>query len=334
MDPLTQGLVGAALAQSAAKPNETRIAAAVGAGAGLLADADVLIRSSTDPLLTLEYHRHFTHSIFFVPLGALIAAVILWPFLRSRLAFSRLYLFAFLGYALSGVLDAFTSYGTHLFWPLSDERIAWNLIAIVDPAFTLVLLAAVLVALIKRRPHAAWVGLALAGLYLVGGWVQQHRAEGVARAIAAERQHAVERMLVKPTLGNILLWRTVYQSGNQFQVDAVRVGLGSTRVYPGGWLARVVPERDLTALPPDSNALRDAARFAAFADGYTVTHPERPDVLGDVRYANSPNGLIPLWGIALNPDRPQEHGRYLFFRDLGREQRARFWAMLRGHEVP
>ena len=54
MDPLTQGLVGAALAQSAAKPNETRIAAAVGAGAGLLADADVLIRSSTDPLLTLE----------------------------------------------------------------------------------------------------------------------------------------------------------------------------------------------------------------------------------------------------------------------------------------
>ena len=115
----------------------------------------------------------FSHSIFFVPIGALVAALILWPFLRTRLGFGRLYLFAFLGYSLSGVLDACTSYGTHLFWPLSGDRVAWNLIAIIDPIFTLALLAAVIVALVKRTPHIAWIGLAFAGLYLSLGWIQQ-----------------------------------------------------------------------------------------------------------------------------------------------------------------
>jgi len=162
LDTLTQGLLGAALAQSAAKPEETRIAGVIGTFAGISADLDVLIRSSSDPLLTLEYHRHFTHSLFFVPVGALIVALVLWPFLRSGLAFGRIYVFALLGYSLSGALDACTSYGTHLLWPLTDERFAWNLIAIVDPLFTLALLIAVAVALMNRLPLAAWAGLAAA----------------------------------------------------------------------------------------------------------------------------------------------------------------------------
>ena len=87
MDLLTQGLLGASLAQSGTRQNETRLATGVGFFAGLLADADILIQSVNDPLLTVEFHRHFTHSIFFVPFGSLIAALILWPFLRKRLSF-------------------------------------------------------------------------------------------------------------------------------------------------------------------------------------------------------------------------------------------------------
>ena len=45
----------------------------VGLAAGLLADADVLISSANDPLLNIEYHRHFSHSLFFIPIGAAIA---------------------------------------------------------------------------------------------------------------------------------------------------------------------------------------------------------------------------------------------------------------------
>lgn len=63
MDSVTQGLFGAVMAQAGAKPAEIKQATVIGFIAPLLADADVLIRSSTDALLTLQYHRHFTHSL-------------------------------------------------------------------------------------------------------------------------------------------------------------------------------------------------------------------------------------------------------------------------------
>jgi len=97
VDVLTQGLLGAALAQTVAQKKESRLAAIVGFLAGLVADADILIFSSSDPLLTLDYHRHFTHSVFFIPIGALIASVILWYFVKSSLSFKRLYMFCLLG---------------------------------------------------------------------------------------------------------------------------------------------------------------------------------------------------------------------------------------------
>ena len=158
MDLVTQGVLGAALAQTVASKKEMRTAAIVGMFAGLLADADILIQSASDPLLTIEYHRHFTHSIFFIPIGALIASVLMWPVAKKYLKFKRLYVFSLLGYSLSGVLDACTSYGTHLLWPLIQERVAFNIISIVDPVFTLGLLTAVVLSLKwKGSTRHVWV---------------------------------------------------------------------------------------------------------------------------------------------------------------------------------
>ena len=83
MDIVTQSILGAAAAQSVAKKEHVRLATLIGLVSGVIADADVFIRSSSDPLLVLEFHRHFTHSIFFIPIGALVAFCILWPFLRK-----------------------------------------------------------------------------------------------------------------------------------------------------------------------------------------------------------------------------------------------------------
>ena len=109
MDLLTQGLLGGALALSVADEKNARSAAVIGFAAGLLADADILIHTPDDPLLNIEFHRHFTHALVFIPIGALIAASILWPLLRKRLVFKKIYGFALLGYATSGLLDACTS---------------------------------------------------------------------------------------------------------------------------------------------------------------------------------------------------------------------------------
>ena len=66
MDPLTQGTLGAALPQSLSQKQLAGSAGLLGFLAGMAPDLDVLIRSSSDPLLFLEYHRQFTHSLVFM----------------------------------------------------------------------------------------------------------------------------------------------------------------------------------------------------------------------------------------------------------------------------
>ena len=79
MDPLSQGPVGAAFAQSTANKNNLLKMGVIGFLAGLAPDLDVLIQSSTDPILSLEYHRQFSHSLFFIPFGSLIVALLFFP---------------------------------------------------------------------------------------------------------------------------------------------------------------------------------------------------------------------------------------------------------------
>ncbi|HRE18301.1 MAG TPA: metal-dependent hydrolase, partial [Rhodocyclaceae bacterium] len=189
MDIITQAALGAALATAVAPAYQRRVAAGIGLFAGTLADFDALIQSGSDPLLVLDFHRHFTHALAFVPLGALLASLILWPFLRRRLGFVPLYGYSLAGYALSGLLDACTSYGTHLWLPLSQQRVAWNLIAVIDPLFTLLLLIPLLLTLRRPASPAVRIGLLLAAIYLGMGYLQQQRVSEQMQTIAMARGH-------------------------------------------------------------------------------------------------------------------------------------------------
>jgi len=82
LDPISQGSLGAAVAASASHRDELRAGAVAGLLAGLAPDLDVLIRSGSDPLLFLEFHRQFTHALAFVPLWLRLGG--LAPGLRRR----------------------------------------------------------------------------------------------------------------------------------------------------------------------------------------------------------------------------------------------------------
>ena len=335
MDPLSQGLVGAVLPGSVSGKKEVRLASLVGFLSGMLADVDILIRSPEDPLLVLDYHRQFTHSLVFIPLGGLIAAGILRIFLGKRLGFAKLYLYATLGYATAGLLDACTNYGTQLLWPFSDERIAWNIISIIDPVFTLILAFFVIFAVIRRSRAASRIGLLFAVLYLAFGLYQRERAEDVLRAVAEERGHAVERALVFPSIGNLVLWRAVYESGGKYYMNAVRVGLFSPpKIYEGGQIEKFDPERDLPDLDPESVLYRDVRRFEHFSDGYLAVYPDSSNAVGDMRYSLLPGGVKPLWGIVIDEENPGSHiTMYDYGRDVTDEKWRVFLAMIRGQEL-
>ncbi len=325
MDIITQGLLGGVLAQSVAREGEKKTATIIGICSGLLADADILIRSASDPLLTLEYHRHFTHSIFFIPFGAIIAFLILWPFLRHYLSAWRIYVFCMLGYSLSGVLDACTSYGTKLLWPLVDERISWNLISIIDPVFTSIILLTLVIALRFSFVPVARYGLLACALYLSAGFIQLQRAESIATQLMLSRGHGSSQRVVKPTLGNILLYRSVYIYNGRIYVDAVRVGLGdNTRVYQGDSVGLYKLGLQATTIQ-----YMDIQRFIKFSDGFVAYDPEQENVLGDIRYSMLPTSVRPLWGIVLS-DTAEQHVDFRFYRDSSKSQRQVFINMLLG----
>ena len=336
MDIITQGLLGGLLAQSAAKTDksgkdEKKRATVVGAFAGLLADADILISSSSDPLLNIEYHRHFSHSLLFIPIGAAIACLLLWPFMRRHLSIQRLYIYSLLGYSMSGILDASTSYGTHLFWPFSNERVAWHLISIIDPIFTFILLVTLLLGLIKKQRYVVFVGLALSFLYVSFGFVQSQRAQEIAGELALSRDHTVMKHVVKPTLGNLILWRSVYIHEQRIYVDAIRVGLfNGGETFEGESVARYMPGKDLSELIPGTVLYEDVQRFQRFSDGFVAIDPTKSNVLGDIRYSMLPTSAKPLWGIVIDQTQPQQHAKYQFFRDNSKLVRQTFVNMLLG----
>jgi inner membrane protein len=328
MDPVSQAAVGAAVAQAFAPRGHAASAGLLGALAGMAPDLDVLIRSSRDPLLFLEYHRQFTHSLVFIPVGALVCALVLYPLVRRRLSRRKTYLYCLFGFATHGLLDACTSYGTQLFWPFSDVRVAWNNIAIIDPLFTLPLVALCALAARGDRRVLPCVACAWAVGYLLLGVVQRERVESVGLALARERGHRPSRVQAKPAFGSLLLWKTIYEHDGSFHVDAVRL-LARPRIFPGARIDRLSLARDLPWLDPSSQQARSLERFRWFSQDALALDPKRAHTVIDIRYSLLPNRIDPLWGIALAPTADAtSFPAFVTSRSLSPADRDAFFSML------
>jgi len=329
VDPLTQTALGALVAQACARRDRQGRAALAGGLGGMLPDADVLIRSASDPLLFLEYHRHFTHALAFVPVGALVAGTLAWLLGRGRWAWRELWLYAALGWLTHGPLDACTSYGTHLAWPFDEGRVAWGLIAIIDPLFTVPLLVGVGLGLSGRRLRRAWLVVALAYLALCG--LQHQRAAAAQATLCDARGLAVTRRTVKPSIGTNLLFRSIVEAEGAYHVDAIRVPwVGTPRVVEGTRAAPLDLEAFEVRYPLDALQREDVERFRFFSDDYLIEHPVHPGVIGDLRYAALPDSLDPLWGIDARGAVPGEHLAYRTFRELDAAARRRYLDLVLG----
>ncbi|MFM2129805.1 MAG: hypothetical protein RL477_1351 [Pseudomonadota bacterium] len=333
MDPLTQGVLGAALPQASLRDRRLApIAALCGAVGGMAADLDVAISSSSDPLLFLEYHRQFTHSLAFIPLGGLICAGLLHVLFRHRwkITFKQTYVFAALGYATHGLLDACNSYGTQLLWPFSDVRVDWSVVSIIDPLFTLPLMAAVVLTTLKRNVKFARIGLAWGALYLLAGLAQRETAESMAAELAQARGHEPDDIQAKPSFGNIIVWKTIYDVDGRFYVDAVRAGF-RPRVFEGASIARLDLARDFPWLRTDTQQARDVERFTWFSQDYVARDRADPARIIDVRYSLAPDDIDALWSITLDPQAsPDAHTPYQNHRRNVRESSRRLWRMITG----
>lgn len=340
MDSITHGALGIAVALLVAPAGLRKKAALAGLIAAELPDLDVFLFSPTDPLFTLQIHRHFTHSLVAIPFLAVLG-VVLANFLRLLCRRARvwrgMWLPALAAAATHGLCDTWTSYGTHLLWPFSDRRESWDIISVIDPVLTIPLLVCAIIGWVRGRRRPAVAGLAWGCAYLTLCLVQQHRAMEGVLAWARQHGHPVERLTVKPSFSNIMVWRGLYVRDGICQVVCVRPGLTDGVRVLGTASAPLLdpdhPAPPLDALPQGSLQAHDIRRFRHFSDGWMGVHPLHPNVIGDLRYATRPDLINPLWGIALDSSKPDQHVKLTYFRDLLDGAMSQLWQMIVGKWV-
>ena len=248
MDSLTQAVLGAGIQGALLGRYQGRKALLYGALLGSVPDLDVLV-SYPDPVSLMTYHRGFSHSLFVL---SALAAVLAW-LVRKRwpdapYSGARLLLTLWLVLVTHALLDAFTVYGTQLFWPLDRVPESWSAVFIIDPVYTLPLLAAVTAAALMgctRRTCLALaatlaISTAYLGVSLAGRWHAERRVE------QALRQQGVQptAVLATPMPFNTLLWRVIAKTGDGHYYEAV-----------SGWLDRDPPEMLRLPLHPGQAAV-------------------------------------------------------------------------------
>ena len=333
MDPISQGSLGAVVPQLVMTREYLGRLLLCGALAGMAPDLDVFISSDVDPLLFLEYHRQFTHALVFIPIGALIVAIGMYFVLLRKVPFRMVYVACLLGYATHGILDACTSYGTQLLWPFTNHRVSWNFVSVFDPAFTLPLLAMVICGVIWRRRVFPVLGLLWAIGYISLGALQGERAYGAIDKLIEQAGHeGADRITIKPSIANLLVWKVIYRHEKSYVVHAVRVGIDGSMATCGEPIH--VEQLDVLKHFPslqDGQQKTDIERFAWFSQDYVAIDPDLPQRITDVRYSMQPNSVKPLWAIDINLDaKPHEHVSWVVNRSLDQEGWTTFWSFLNG----
>ena len=211
MDSLTQIILGAAVGEAVLGKKIGNRAVLYGGIIGTIPDLDVLVGNFVDPLTAIEIHRGFSHSIlFFILFSPLLGWAIKSMERRTNVAWKQATLMAFLCLFTHALLDAFTTWGTQLLWPL-DHRIAWQTIFVVDPLYTLPFLFCLIAAM--RQPRTSerrrkWnrMGLIISTSYLMLTVVLQQIAIGKFEKALQMSDIPYESIIVKPAPLTTILW--------------------------------------------------------------------------------------------------------------------------------
>jgi len=127
----------------------------------------------------------------------------------------------FWGFLTHILLDCFTTYGTQIFAPFSNQRVAWGTVAVADPLYTVPFLICLLVAARfartdRRRSLWNWGGIGLSSLYLAVTAVNHHRVTATFEEALATQGIAHERFFITPTIFNNVLWNGVVDAGDAY----------------------------------------------------------------------------------------------------------------------
>ncbi len=172
MDSLTQIVLGAAVGEAVLGKKVGNKAMLYGAIAGTIPDLDFLAGYFVDTVTATEWHRGFSHSIFFSVLFAPVFGWLIWKLDHKKEASWRDWSWLmFWGLFTHPLLDSFTTWGTQLFWPFKT-KLAFQSVLVIDPLYTIPFLVFFVLAMFQKRTtlkRRKYVNLGLIGssAYLV-----------------------------------------------------------------------------------------------------------------------------------------------------------------------
>ena len=169
-------------------------------------------------------------------------------------------------------------------------------------------------------------------LYLGYGLGKYMHVEKLILKLADDRGHKIERLLLNPTIGNVILWRSVYQYKNNYFIDAVYVPfVGKSKLKEGTSVGVINKETVFPEISKDSLQRNDIRKFSYFSQDFVFLHPDFKNTIADLRYGTLPHDYMSLWGIEVDPNENEKHVIFKKLRNFKNEHYKKFWEMLNGN---
>ncbi|WP_439128654.1 metal-dependent hydrolase [Polaribacter sp.] len=228
MDSLTQIVLGAACGELVLGKKIGNKALLFGAIGGTIPDLDVFIGKLlyNNEIQAMAFHRGFMHSILFATLGCFVFGFITYKLYntKKRTGTSHLkdwILLFFWAIFTHPLLDCFTPYGTQLFAPFTNYRVAFNNISVVDPLYTLPFLICMIVVLFFKRTNPKrlkWtkVGIYISSLYMILTLFNKFYMDCVFKKSFEKAGINYQRFSAQPTILNNVLWYAVAETKTEY----------------------------------------------------------------------------------------------------------------------
>ena len=339
MDSITQIVLGAACGEAILGKKIGNRALLFGAIGGTIPDLDVFVGKLlyNNEIDSMAFHRGFMHSFLFAILGAIaFGAVVFWFYNRGKrygMTTQKDWMWLFFASIFTHpILDSFTAYGTQLFAPFSNYRVAFNNISVADPLYTLPFLVLLIVVMFLKRTSSKRrlflkLGLGVSSLYMMFTLVNKYHVHGVYKRALAEEQIDYLRFQTQPTILNNFLWYGIAETTDAYFVGFYSI-LDATPTV-SKW-HRLPKNHDLLGDMP-----KDLETLSWFSGGYynlSETSDPNTFLYKDLRYPmmdeNDPNSTIFKFTITKKEDRWEAAPFYA--PEVNRGSLDSFWTRIKG----
>jgi len=216
LDSLTQIVLGASVGEAVLGKKIGNKALLYGAIAGTIPDLDVLANTMTDTITAIEIHRGISHSLVF---SVLMVNQLENKHYLGWKSWTKLFFFGLVTHPL---LDAFTTWGTQLFWPF-DLRLAFNTVFVIDPFYTVPFLGCVIGVLFQRRgsktrQNLNYAGLTISTAYLLLTVFFKSIVDERFKSALEHQQLAYTNISTRPAPLSTMLWNANIETQKSYLV--------------------------------------------------------------------------------------------------------------------